>query len=675
MNIQKNRHVNELLFLFNSSSKVTAEELASHVDSSIRTVKNDIKYFNEEADISSICKIISHKGKGYGVIVHNEEKFNELKYQLTVLKALFRDKSIVDTSRWLFLVQKLLTNSEIKKEKLCADLYLSESGIVPHLAKACSFLNSYGITVHSNAGRGLFISGAEQDIRSCLVEVASSSYHDIDLLYPVPEFEKMIYPSFDDYQDVRHALLKILRESKMSVSDISSKKMATHLCLIKERGKMGYSPKIKTSLQNEIKETYEYSITQEIFKDETIFNYFGEQDDIEKINFARLLIINRDISLQLSKDIETILPRYIIASQKISKNILDKMKEDSYYPSIFSMDIMHRYSIDFESLFLQLYFKYYFDRLNKERLVTYVEKEEEYLSPIAKDISRTCIELLEKEFNQPIQSIESQSLAGLIDFIFRNVQYQYSKLNIALTSLQGKVVGNIMMHLLMDKYSNYIDNIEVYDLYEMRKLNFDKYSAVILQGQEDLYFSYPCKLVSVEPLNIQTKNIDEKLFDDLIIDGYSRKVLNFIKEKINIYKDTKTESLKSFFSLISYKYARSDKDQKSLYKHITNREQILSYISRAGIGVLLLDYKHTKKEYFDIYSFKHSISDENKYPVKYMLVLSIDSSRPSQEIKEINQIVQIATINQNSLSELIDNTDKLDDIWKYAMKIQFLNRI
>lgn len=554
-------------------------------------------------------------------------------------------------------------------------MYLSESGVAPHLAKACSFLNSFGLDVYSNAVRGLFIKGKEQDIRSCCVEVASSSYHETELLYAVPEFENMIYPNYETYQDVRHAFLKVLRESKVSVSDIGSKKLATHLCLIKERSRLGFVPKLTKSIQTEILETYEYTLTKEIFKDPIIHSYFGSQSELEIINFARLLIVNRDIDLQSQKDIETILPKYIIENQKITKNVLNCMKNNSPYKTIFSMDIMQRYEIDFESLFLQIYFKHHFDVLSKERLVTYVEKEEQLLSPIAKDISRICIEYLEKVLMQPIQALETQSIAGLIDLILQIIQYQYNKLNLAMTSLQGRAVGKNIKNNLMNKYSNYISNLEVYDLYEMRKLIFDQYSAIIIHGKQSLYFSYPCKFVSLEPLDARERNIDEKLFDDLIIDGYSKEVLEFMKENMNVYESVQSESIHSFFSLISYKYAKSDKDRKFIYDHIINREKISSYIYSNGIGVILLDYNHTGKEYFDIYNFEHSIRSENEYLIKYIIVLSINSNRPPQEFKEMNRLIQMKTLSLENLSSLIENKDTLDETWKDVMKSHFLNNM
>lgn len=673
MVIEKNRHMKELIELFHAEEPVTAEQLALSTDSSVRTIKNDVKYLNEELKEEDGCEIYSHKGKGYSIIIHDEQKANALHYRLTVLNALFGYRSIIDTSRWLFIVQTLLTHHEIKKDKLRETLYLSESGIAPHLARACTFLESFGLQVHSNAVQGLFIQGKEQDIRSCLVEVASSSYHEIELLYSVPEFEKMIYPDIHTYQDVRHAFLKVLRESKMSVTDIASKRLATHLCLVKERSRLGFLPEIEQSLQEELVETYEYTLANEVFQDSVIHDYLGNQEEIEIINFARLLIVNRDIDLQSQKDMETILPRYIIASQKVMKKVWNVLKKDSAYVSVFNMDIMQRYETDFESLVLQLYLKYYFDRLTKQRLVTYIENEEQLLSPVAKEIARVFTECLQQEFCQQILSSETLAIASLIDLILKNVKYQYSRLHLALSSMQGRIVGKNLRQGIMNKYAHYISEIDVYDLYEMRRVNFEDYDAILIHGQDKLYFNYPCKFVAYESLDSRIENANEVLFDELFIDGYSKNILHRMKDIMNVYKDVHVESLQAFFTLISYKYARSDEDRRFLYAHLTERESILSCIYSNGIGVVILDDDHTGKEYFDIYKLEHGIINDNEYMAKYMIVMCVDSHRPVQEIKEINRLIQAEIHSQDTLDTLLDNTDSLDDTWRSVMKNQFLN--
>ena len=117
MIIEKNRHMNELTKLFRSSEAVTAEELASFTDSSVRTVKNDMKYLNEELLTSEGCEIVSHKGKGYSIAIIDAEKADGLQHRLMVLHALFGYRSIIDTNRWLFIVQTLL--AYLQQRRIC----------------------------------------------------------------------------------------------------------------------------------------------------------------------------------------------------------------------------------------------------------------------------------------------------------------------------------------------------------------------------------------------------------------------------------------------------------------------------------------------------------------------------------------------------------------------------
>ena len=190
---------------------------------------------------------------------------------------------------------------------------------------------------------------------------------------------------------------------------------------------------------------------------------------------------------------------------------------------------------------------------------------------------------------------------------------------------------------------------------------------------QNLHFNYPCKFVSYDSLDSTIKNGSERLFDDLFIDGYSQNLLKSMKNLMNVFDDVHVESIESFFTLMCYKYARSDADRKYLYTHIIEREQILSYVYSNGIGVVPIDFDHTGRECFDIYRFDHALTDDNEYIVKYMIVICIDPKRSPQEIKEINQLLQTEIHSQESLLNLIQDTEKLDETWREVMKNQFLN--
>ena len=681
MRIEKNRHLTELLTLFDANEPVTAEVLAGKMMSSVRTVKADMKWMDEELQAEGTARIVSHKAKGYSIDYLDDKKCHELYYNLMVLGSLYMNRSIMDTNRWLYITQKLLANGKAKKQELCDSLYVSESTLSKALSDASAFLNSFHIQLKSDSVHGLYIQGSEQDLRSCIVEVACSSYHDAQLLYPVPEFDEMIYHDNDSYQNVRHALLKLIRESRMAVSDISSKKLATHLCLIRNRTTAGFFPVLSDDAVSEIRETYEYSLACSVFADEIIHEYIGECNEIEIINFARVLIINRDIDLRHTDDVDTLQPQYVIENQKIFHEIREKMKDGPYYPFL-SLQFMRIYETDYESLFLQLYLKHVFDHTDKRRLVTYVEGDIFYNSPLAMNITRIMMEYLSEMFGEGIDSVEVQAIASLNDYIFKRIKYPYKKLKLATTCMEGKVIGNQVKESLDSHYGEYIESNDVFDLYEMRRINFSDYDALIMQNNQEngqnghLYYAYPIKIVPYQGLDTKDMHGGETLFHSLFIDGYSRRILDQICTVTNVFKDTDMQSRSMIFQILSYKYGKTDEDQKFIQNHLERRNRIISYVNAAGVMLIEFDYDHTGKEFLDIYKLKQTLVENEMSEIRYVVVVCMHNNLSVSELKQINRMLQTATNDWKTMERVIENpAEQWEKIWKAILKNSFINGI
>lgn len=681
MRIEKNRHLTELLTLFDANDHVTAEVLAGKTMSSVRTVKADMKWMDEELQAEGAAKIVSHKAKGYRIEYLNEQKCHELYYNLMVLGSLYMNRSIMDTNRWLYITQKLLANGKAKKQELCDSLYVSGSTLSKALSDASAFLNSFHIQLKSDSVHGLYIQGKEQDLRSCIVEVACSSYHDAELLYPVPEFDDMICHDNDSYQDVRHALLKIIRESRMAVSDISSKKLATHLCLIKNRTTAGAVPVLNENLILEIKETYEYSLSLKVFENSTIHDYIGECSEIEKVNFARILIVNRDIDLRHTDDVDTLQPKYVIANQKIYHEVKEKMK-NSLYHSFLSLQFMKIYETDYESLFLQLYLKHVFDHTDKRRLVTYVEGDIIYNSPLALNITRIMMEYLCEEFSEGINSVEVQAIASLNDYIFKRIKYPYKKMRLATSCMEGKVIGNQVKESLDAHYGEYIESNDVFDLYEMRRINFSDYDALIMQNNKEngqngyLYYAYPVRIVPYQGLDTKDMHGGETLFHSLFINGYSRKILDGICKATTVFTETDMQSRNMIFQVLSYKYGKTDEDQKYIQTHLERRNKILSYVNSAGVMLIEFDYDHTGKTFLDIYKLKQTVVENEMTGIRYIVAVCMKRGLSASELKQINRMLQTASNDWKTIEQIIDNpSEQWENIWKAILKNSFVNGI
>lgn len=673
MRLDKNRYLQELMCLLGSKEPVTSGQLAGLTSCSIRTVKNDIVFLNGALRQEQVGSIQSLKARGYLFCPEDDSRLSALKTELMVWQSVCYNRPIVETNRILFVEQMLLSNDAVKKEDLCEKLFISESTISPILQEVSSFLQSYGLRIASLPGVGLKVAGREQDQRSCMVEIACSFYHDVTLLYPVEKFDHMFYESRSDYEDVRHALLKILRDSRISVSDIFSKKLATHLVLIKRRAADGRHPVFDETMIREIKDTYEFELAQAIFCDPVIYSYIGPQEEIEMVNYARLLIIARDIDLRHTNDVETLNSTYVIQAGKLTDHVIDMLR-DGVFGSFFDMEIFRLYERDYESIVLQLYLKHHFDLTGKIRFVTYVEADTDYLSPFAKEMVRQMLACLQQIFHERIESGEIQMLAVLTDYIYKQVRYPYHKLRLATSCMEGKVAGNLIKENLQDHFGQYIAYNDVFDLYEMRKVNFANYDHLVLSSSNPLYYSYPLKRIVYQGLS--TKGGRKELFREMFCDGYEKTVVEKLCRMTRIFPDADVPDADTMMKMLTFKYGRSDQDQKKLEESLETRRQISSYCYNSQTAVVMLDYPYVGRELLDIYVPKQSLYCHGTVEMKYLIAVCLKPGMKVSDLKQVNRMIQNASQDASLMQKLVsDPAETWHQIWFEIVENSFVNGI
>ena len=239
MNIEKNRHLIILDALTRSHEPITAEQLALLSRSSVRTVKNDLAMLKKQLADEETATIESYKSKGYLIKPIHEWLYVKLLMNIEAMMRVFYNRSIEVTNRRMYILQRILTEETVLIDDICEALFVSRSAIAKDIEWATQFLESYDLTVQSIPGKGLVMKGEEKKIRNAMVEVHCSQYHDFQQLYPYEPFNKLFYDDKQEYEDVRHAFLAILRNTRISVYDLAAKKIPTYMCLVKGRVKQG----------------------------------------------------------------------------------------------------------------------------------------------------------------------------------------------------------------------------------------------------------------------------------------------------------------------------------------------------------------------------------------------------------------------------------------------------
>ena len=72
MRLEKYRHIQILKSLIEAERELTSDDLAKLTGSSLRTIKNDIRYLNSLCMNEGICEIRPYKAKGYKMINADE---------------------------------------------------------------------------------------------------------------------------------------------------------------------------------------------------------------------------------------------------------------------------------------------------------------------------------------------------------------------------------------------------------------------------------------------------------------------------------------------------------------------------------------------------------------------------------------------------------------------------
>ena len=636
MQFEKNRHLNILFYLLNAERPVTSAELADYCMASLRTIKSDVVYLNKELGQDGSARIASRKAVGYVLEVIDEEKFAELKNTVTILKDVFHNSSMELVNRRLYIVQKLLMEDYVKVEDIARQLYVSKSTISKELSWSVRFLKSFDIEVVSTPKMGLIIQGREQDIRSAMVEVHASQYHDFQQLYPLQEFNDLFYQDRQVYEDIRHHLLAIIRSSKITITDLASKEVATHICLLKNRIENHKAVQLEERIQQEIRNTTDYQIAKQILWEDAYISSYVKADEMEVVELARKLLISRDIDMR-ANGYETLPLHIVLENSEIFHKIIS---DNANYAgaSLFDMEFFKFYETDFESLQMRIYLQHLFDQTKRMKIVTYVEGRENYLSPLSMEMARIMILRLQEMLGNKIQGDVIISYACLLDYMLKKIDFPFKRLRIAVTSTEGLVNSQYLRQNILASFQKYIEYMDVFNLYEMRRINFDNYDYVLHSGFI-LYYNYPIPSVSYQ--HIIRENSYLGIFEELISKGFKKDALQFCRKNMHIFHKEKVRSLESFTESLSFKYAIDDEAQEKLIQKINACNRIISYTYAAqGVFLLSMPYSFVERNVLDIYALEQSAYDEDGNEINTIIVISIDNMTDLGTVRLIDSMLK-----------------------------------
>ncbi|RZI01019.1 BglG family transcription antiterminator, partial [Staphylococcus condimenti] len=208
------------LFLNNEYQFLTSDEVASFLDVSNRTIRNDIKYIN-----SSFLKdvIKSIKSRGYQL---DTDRYSIEYIESRLKEYTDKDNKILMTlSYQLLMYEEQLTLSELEKE-----YHLTKNEILDYLNRIKAWCEKFDVIINMKQRKGLEVIGSETDINNAILHLNQLSSHENSvetlILNELPKAHVQI---------IKEVIKRTLGEFSVKTSDIQIEQLIIHLILIMKR--------------------------------------------------------------------------------------------------------------------------------------------------------------------------------------------------------------------------------------------------------------------------------------------------------------------------------------------------------------------------------------------------------------------------------------------------------
>lgn len=240
--------------LADETTAVTSDKLASALQVTPRTIKQDIKLIMGLQD-SFGFELKSVIGKGYLLHILDYKK-----YQAIVDRMYAHSDYNSNSHRIHTIIRRLLlSNVCISSHELAQEMYVSQSTLNSDIRSARKVLKEEGLELYGLANKGFAIRGNEVDIRRAI-----SKFIDVDI-FSIESYNQFFGTQVLDYRRIRQLtddFINIFRDYNNDFLGISITNILIHIIIAINRITNGNSIDLKDHITHE--ETREFEIATRI---------------------------------------------------------------------------------------------------------------------------------------------------------------------------------------------------------------------------------------------------------------------------------------------------------------------------------------------------------------------------------------------------------------------------
>lgn len=674
----------------------TIQQLASNLEVSGRTIHRDLKSVE---DVLHNYKLTLNKKSGVGVKV-NGNKDNKRKLGLALTHV--EQTNYTPDERQAIILSTLLETSEpIKLFTLANELKITIATVSNDLDKISEILETYELKLIRKRGYGVNISGSESNKRSALSFLISKYVDELDFILFIKEnIEKKSKQQLDS---ISERLLGLVDQSKLvtieksidhvrnelpyELADSAHIGLVVHLALAIERLQQGERIRFDLNYLNEIKDTKEYEIAENIINDlQDAFHMSIPKDEIGYITMHLL-------GAKLRSDHD-----YLV--EESSLDIAFKAKElINYVSDKFGVDLTENKNL-FNDLVTHLKPTMY--RIQKgmhikNPLLTEILNDYKELFSIIED---GCIEVF------PGTGFPQEEIAYLVlHFASATIRRgETSELSVLVICSSGIGTSKMLATRLTQEIPE-ISKIDNRSLFELDEINLDSYNLIIstipfrekvsnyilvspILTEEEIH-----KIKAIVSLqrktNVKRQIVTESTVEDhpqeLIVtrlqrmQNYSKVTLDLLIEfKVHTIKDalTKEEILKN--ACENLKEAQNIDTNTKVYNALVAREKLGGIgIPNTSLALYHARSESVRKSSFTIYALKHPVTlrgmDDQDMQVNTFLLMLLPENSNSESREILSYISGLIISDQQSITTFQSQQESIISQFLYQHLNSFIN--
>ena len=596
-----------------SEGPLTTDELAKRLSVSARTVKYEM------LEVKSIlpkygAELFAKRNEGYSILVKDRELFDRYFEPLSLQSSLTNNFGSDDNARFLYIARKLVSSSRFAKlEDIADELYLSRSAIREAVNNVMNFLKSYHLETESKPGLGIRAFGTEYHMRIAMTELFAVHFHKVLLDNAGMEYAKWTECGYEERQDIRHVFLKVLRESRIKVTDTNTQRLAIYFIIVRNRCNAGYRIKLPDVWKEEVKGSDEFAVASEIYnKLKSSFSGFDLPEE-ETVFLAVYLMSCRDMW-----NVKQPREEYAL----FYEDALNIMRElEDYMKHTCGIDLLCFPWAEKEllSLLISLFINIHFGLEGQYRF-WYDYENQAFNSPVSAALACTAAGFLQVRLNVTISVSFYSQMASLIFKMASLTEYDLKPQRLLLVNSNGLGLNEIIQKRIVKRYQHLVESFTIVELYEIRGMNQEEYDAVLTDTSEIAYhYDLPCCVIHT----LSSEKEMDQLFNRQLIRSYQTEALIPPSSQIEINKNYRYTDELQFLQFLAFRHGKTASERERIQEYLEKASFYdTGYLSAKSV-MLYLPYSLCEKECMELYCLTESGTWRGK-EVEYLLFLSAD---------------------------------------------------